>query len=707
MSIGNDVTISGSEFAPLDRLFNAKSLAVVGASADLDKIGGRPLRYLKAAGFTGEIHPVNPRYTEIMGLRCSPSLVEIGRPVDVAIIAVPGQMVEAAIDDCVSAGVPFAIIFSSGFGEVGAEGRKRQESLVRRARVGGVRIIGPNSLGIASSPNNLMASFATLFDRHPSLLQGSVGFISQSGALGVFIYALAEDAGLGFSRFVSIGNESDIDVADFLAYMALDPATTAIGGYLEGISDGPRFLRAAELARSAGKVMSFLKVGRSEAGRRAAESHTGSIAGADAIYDAALRQAGIVRASDPQSLVDFLHFHGSQTVRPGGSGVAVLTISGGAGVWCADRLADLGIDLADLSSDTVERLREVLPPFATPQNPVDATGQLINDPKMFESCLQILLDDQAVGTLVVILGLQERGGENFAQQIVTACRATTTKLVVVAWLAAPNAAISVLREASIPVFGDLSRAIQVVAESIRANAYKIRTVRGINDLIQSNAQREYVGKTEFDAKQLLRDLGIETPPGELCHSVDEAVIAARKIGFPIALKGQVLGLVHKTEHSLVQLGLSDEAEVREGFQELQTALRGAAQPDRVQGVLVEKMAPAGLDVVVGCVLDDVFGPTVMFGLGGIHVELFKDVAFRIAPITVEQALEMMQEIRASKLMDGFRGSSPFDHQPVAQILSRLSRFAFENQETIREIEINPVRVHSGGAVALDALVTMR
>jgi acetate---CoA ligase (ADP-forming) len=269
------------EFAPLDRLFGAKHLAVVGASANLDKIGGRPLRYLDAAGFAGSVYPVNPRYDEILGRRCAPTVVDIGQPVDVAVIAVPGDAVEGAIDDCVEAHVPFAIVFSSGFGELGAAGRARQSALVERARAGNVRLVGPNSLGIASSPNGLMASFATLFDRHERLLPGRVGFISQSGALGVFMYALAQDQGLGFSRFVSIGNESDLDVADFLAFMAGDPATGAVGGYLEGLGNGRRFMAAAELVRAAGKPMSFLKVGRSDAGRRAAESHTGSLAGTD------------------------------------------------------------------------------------------------------------------------------------------------------------------------------------------------------------------------------------------------------------------------------------------------------------------------------------------------------------------------------------------------------------------------------------------
>ena len=278
------------EFAPLERLFEAQSIAVIGASFNLDKIGGKPIRFLQSAGYQGAIFPVNSRYEVIGNLPCYPNIAAIDSPIDIAIIAVPGHAVDAAIDDCVAAEVPFALIFSAGFGELGEEGRRRQADLVAKARAGGLRLVGPNSLGIASSSNSLIASFASLFDRHKQLKPGRIGFISQSGAVGAFIYGIAEDDGFGFSRFVSVGNEADLDVSDFMAYMAKDSSTSAIGGYLEGVNDGRRFLAAADLVRRAGKPMSFMKVGQSEAGQRAAASHTGSIAGTDAIYDAAFRK---------------------------------------------------------------------------------------------------------------------------------------------------------------------------------------------------------------------------------------------------------------------------------------------------------------------------------------------------------------------------------------------------------------------------------
>lgn len=693
-------------FAPVERLFGARHLAVVGASADPDKIGGRPLRYLDRAGFDGVVHPVNPRYDEVMGRPCAPSVAAIDGEVDLAIVAVPARAVEAAIDDCAAAGVPYAIVFSSGFAEVGAEGRARQDALVERARAGGVRLLGPNSLGIASSPNGLMASFATLFDRHETLLEGRVGFLSQSGALGVFIYALAQDQGLGFSRFVSIGNEADLDVADFLAFLANDPATSAIGGYLEGIDDGGRFLAAAERARAAGKPMSFLKVGRSDAGRRAAESHTGSLAGSDEVYDAALRQAGIVRASDPQGLIDFLDVHGRARRRPLRPGVAVLTISGGAGVWCADRLADHGLDLADLAPDTLATLTELLPAFATPQNPVDATGQIINDPLLFAGCIDALLEDPGVSTLVVVLGLQERGGDRFAQQIVDAHDRHAGTAIVVTWLAGPSSAMELLRRASVPAFGDLARAVEVVAGGVAASGHLDRSAPAA-PATAAHRVVDLDGRaldTEHDAKALLAEAGIVVPAGTLCATVAEVIEAAARIGGAVALKGQVAGLAHKTEHRLVHLGLRGASEVRAAASELEGALAAAAPASRRQGILVEPMAPDGVDLIVGCIDDTVFGPTLMVGAGGVLVEVVRDTAFRVAPVDVAAALEMLGETRAGPLLDGARGGPPLDRRAVAEVVARLSALVVGSGGRIREVEINPLRAHVDGAVALDALV---
>jgi len=694
------------EFAPLERLFEAQSIAVIGASFNLDKIGGKPIRYLQTAGYQGAIHPVNPRYEAIANLPCYPNIAAIDSPIDVAIIVVPSHAVDTAIDDCVAAEVPFALIFSAGFGELGEEGRRRQADLVAKARAGGLRLVGPNSLGIASSSNSLIASFASLFDRHKQLKPGRIGFISQSGAVGAFIYGIAEDDGFGFSRFVSVGNEADLDVADFMAYMANDPSTSAIGGYLEGVNDGRRFLAAADLVRRAGKPMSFMKVGQSEAGQRAAASHTGSIAGTDAIYDAAFRQAGIIRASDPQGLLDFLQFHASPEVRPARPGVAVLTVSGGCGVWCADRLSTLGLDLAEFTPETTRRLTDVLPPFASPQNPVDATGQIQNDPTMFEDCLSTLLDDPGVGTLVIALGLQELQGEAMAQQIVAAQKLAPDKCVVVAWLAGPEIVHTVLRAAGIPIFGDLARAVDLVGAAVQAHHVAAAPIP-VKSFAPTASSIGALPLTEHEAKQFLAKHGIPIPHGRLCQTFDEALAAVNKIGYPVAAKGQVSGLAHKTEHGLVRLDIGSDAALRSVYDDLEQALATVGSSDDVVGILVEEMAPAGLDVIVGTLVDDVFGPTVMFGLGGVLVEIVDDVAFRVCPVTDAEAAEMIDSTRASRLLNGYRGGEPLDRDALATVISRLSQLAMTERSTIGEIEINPLRVTPDGVLALDALFADR
>lgn len=710
VDVGAGVHAQPAEFAPLTDFFAPRAIAVIGASQDPEKIGGRPLRYLNGSGYAGAVHGVNPKYDEVMGRPCWPNAAAIPDPVDVALIGLPAQHVPGAIDDCAAAGIRFAIVFSSGFAETGPEGRRRQEDLVSRAAAGGVRVLGPNTLGAASSSNGMMASFATLFDRHPKLLPGRVGFISQSGALGVFIYALAQDQGLGFSRFVSIGNEADVDVADFLAYLAEDDETVAVGGYLESIKDGGRFLAAAERVAAAGKPMSFLKVGRSEAGRRAAESHTGSLAGTDAIYDAALRQAGIVRAESPQGLVDFLDYHGRGATAPQPGGVGVLTISGGAGVWTADRLADFGVDLAELSPETTAKLADVLPAFASPQNPVDATGQILNQPELFAACLDALLDDRGVTTLVVLLGLQERNGTDLAAQIVEAGRRRPDVRIAVAWLAGPDAAYDLLRGEGISVFSDLARCVEAVAGSMTAARFgAARTARDVvapAPLAEAPVAALGSAPTEHGSKALLRELGVPVPRGMLCADRDEAVQAAQWLAGPVVLKGQVRGLAHKTEHRLVRLGVEGDEAVAAAFDEIGASMAAAADAARVEGVLVEEMAAPGVEVIVGCVDDAAFGPTVMFGLGGVLVEVVEDVAFRVAPVDRDEALAMIDETRGVRILDGFRGGAVYDKAALADVIAAVSQLASTHRATIAEIEINPLRVlpEGQGVVALDALV---
>ena len=691
-------------FADLSRLFEPRSVAVIGASADGNKISGRPIRFLERAGFRGSVHPVNPKYETIMGLPCRPSVTAVPEPVDLALIFVPGPAVSAAVDDCVAAGVPLAIVFSAGFGETGRAGRLHQEELVARARAGGMRLLGPNSLGVASVRNGLVASFATLFDRRELPPPGRVGLVSQSGALGAYMYALAQDQGVGFSRFVATGNTADLDLPDVIAYLADDDETDAIGVYLEGITEGERLLEALGRAQAAGKPTAILKVGRSEAGQRAAESHTGALAGSDAVFDAALRRSGAVRVPDPQALIDFLSLNtGDQPPMTGG--LAVLSGSGGAAVWTADRFADFGLELAQLTPETEARLADALPAFASPRNPVDATAQMLNDASLFQTCLDVILADPGVGTLVILSGLQERDGERYAQQIVKGARHAGGKRVAVAWLAAPESVTTLLGRERIPMFGDLARCVGAVAASLIADQRR-RAPRPADQarLLDPNTHLGSLD-TEHSAKHLLASLGLETPRGALCSTREEVIAAASSIGGRVVLKGQVVGVAHKSDHGLVCVDVEGEGPVGDAFDALQAAMGEVAGPESNQGVLVEELLPEGLDLVVGCVRDPAFGPVTMIGLGGTLVELLNVVDFVVGEVDVDEAFAQLGAVRWAALFEGFRGGPPYDRRATAEAVSLLSRVATQHVDQIAEIEINPLRVLADGrVVALDALV---
>ena len=691
-------------FADLSRLFDPRSVAIVGASSDGDKISGRAMRFLAQAGFEGSIHPINPKYETIMDRQCYASIAAVPGSVDLAMIFLPGSAVDAAVDDCIAAGVELAIVFSSGFAETGDEGRARQQALVARARAGGVRLLGPNSLGAVSAGNGLVASFATLFDRHARPLPGRAGVVSQSGALGVFMYALSMDQGLGFSRFVSIGNGADIDVADVISYFADDDQTDAIGVYLEGVTDGRRLLEALGRARAAGKPTAILKVGRSAAGQLAAESHTGALAGSDAIFEAALRRSGAVRVGDPQALIDFLSLNvGEQPEIEGG--LAVLTSSGGAAVWTTDRFADFGLELVQLTPATEARLTAALPAFASPRNPVDATGQMLNDVSLFETCLNEILADPGVGTLVVLLGLAERDGRLYAQQISDAAHRAAGKRVVVAWLAASDAVKALLEREGVPMFGNLANCVDAVAISLLARRRRLAAGAATHHAV-ARAEGELGSlETEYAGKQFMADVGLEVPRGVLCQTREEAIAAAASLGGRVVLKGQVAGVAHKSDHGLVHVGVQGADAVGDAFDALDTAMHAVAPPESKDGVLVEEMLPDGLDLVLGCVQDPAFGPVTMIGLGGTLVELLNQVDFVVGEITIDEAFEQLGAVSWAKLFDGFRGEPPYDRRAAAEAISLLSRVATQRADQIAEIEVNPLRVlPDGRVVALDALV---
>lgn len=695
----------------MDRLLNPRSIAVIGASDDPAKIGGRPIAYLVRYGFEGAVYPINPQHARIQGLEAYARLEDVPGPVDLAVIALPAVAVQDAVADCGRLGVAYAIVFTSGFSESGPAGAELQEALRRVAAACGVRLVGPNSLGIISEPARLAATFSTVLDRPSGLVPGEAAFVSQSGAFGSLFYAISKDEGVGFRHFVSVGNESDLRIDDFVSWFADDPETRVIGCYVEGLRDVSGFRAAARKALEHRKPLAVIKVGKSETGRQAARSHTGAIGGSDEAYDGLFRQEGILRFAEMQGLLDFLSL--ARDARfPASNRVGVLSISGGIGVWLADRCFELGLVLPPLHSTTRERLSEVLPSFATAENPVDFTGQIVNRPELLAMAVTHMLQDPGIDSLIVVMGLLERSGERIACDLARALE-STGKLVVVTWISGPSAAYELLRSNSVPVFKDVARGIQALASMVEYGAVLQRpSTKDGEAILMPQAARGgsfHWGGTEYDTKRTLASCGIQIPRGGLATTLQEAMEIARDTGYPVALKVQSTLCLHKTDYGLLELNVRSPEQLQVTYERLVLRFAGTFAPQVPQGVLVEEMVDDPLEVIVGCKHDLSLGPVVMVGIGGIHVEIYRDVAFRLAPITSSEARNMLEQLRGRRLFEGYRGRPPSDLAALAQAISRISILFSKSADILVELELNPLAVlpKGKGVCALDALAVAR
>ena len=693
--------------------FNPASIAVIGASANPAKPGGRPLLALSKRGYAGRIYPVNPRHREIAGLQCYPAVTDIPGEVDMAIIAVPAAMVPEAVARCGEKGVKAAVVFTSGFAEVGPQGAALQREMLDRAREKGIRILGPNCLGLVNLGKAVMASFAGIVDVEP-VTPRTLGFVTQSGVFGATIYLQATEKGVGFSSFVSVGNEADLEFADFVSYLLDDDETGVIGGYLEGARDGAKLRAAAERALRLSKPLLIMKVGRTRAGSRAASSHTGSLAGDDQVYDAFFRQMGIIRIESLNELTSFVTVFRSGR-RPAGKNVAVLSGSGGAGVVIADKCESLGLNVPELQGKTRRLLEEYLPAFASPRNPVDLTAQAETDPRLAGKCLAALAADDNIHTVIVNVFLTDDAAPAVTRDIIDFYRSTDKVVVMVSWVAYGSKVVpsylALIREAGIPVLPDGLEAARAVAaltwyqeKVVKAKPAPPETVAAVP------AVPELAGSgplTEYQAKRILAAYGIPVTREGLAACADEAVELARRIGYPVALKVQSPGIAHKTDAGGVRLNLSGDEQVRQAYDEIMDNVARHAPDADIHGVLVQEMAAGGVEVIVGMTRDPVFGPVLMFGLGGIFVEALGDVSFRVAPLSRPDAEEMVREIKGYRVLQGMRGRPPVDVEALMDVILKVSRLVTDYADRIAELDINPLVVSSRGAVVVDALVVQR
>ncbi|WP_088279969.1 acetate--CoA ligase family protein [Ideonella sp. A 288] len=693
----------------IERLIHPRSIAIVGASADLSKINGRPLKHLLDKGYAGRILPVNPKYPQIAGLACVPDIASLPEAADLAIVAVPASEVLASLDALGRRGVRAAVVFSSGFGETGADGLALEQALAACAARHGMVLCGPNCLGFVNAFDKVYATFSQYADGPTG--PGPIAFVTQSGAFGTAIAALARQRGLGLGYFINTGNQADLDFSELMGSVVGDPRIRVAAGYLEGLEDGPALIRLARRCHQLGKPLVLTKVGRMASGQRAAASHTGALAVADAVFDAVIRQHGVLRARNEEQMLDMLQAL-SQERRPAGFGLGIATQSGGAGVMMADRAEEVGLDVPELAPATQARLAGVMPAFGSAGNPVDVTGQFVARPELLRESVVALLDDPGIHLGIVWLQLMTAHVDTLVR-IFCEIRDRTTKPFFVCWVAAPAAALAQLQAEGIVVFSAGERAVEAAAALARHAAFaRAQARRGplVPRQLALPALRGRVHdgvQPSVPATEWLRAAGVPVASVALARDADQAVALWRAAGAPVALKIESADITHKTEVGGVILNLDDEAAVRAAYDLLWQRARQARPQAVLDGVLVQAMASGDVELVVGAQRDPVFGMVVMVGLGGVLVEVLKDVAFRHAPFDVDEAHAMLRELRLGALLDGVRGRPGVDRGALARLLSDLSHWVAAMQPWLAELDLNPVLVGANGPLAVDCVMVFR
>lgn len=687
----------------LSRLIEARSVAIVGASDNPLKIGGRPIAYMKRLGYRGDLYPVNPRQTEVQGLKCYPSLGAIGRSVDLVIVATAAELVEQVVREGVAAGAGGFVILSSGFAELDEAGAARQRRLSLIARECGVAILGPNCLGLVNCNSRLVASFTTAMEEN-EFVPGAFSFVSQSGALAAYWLDSVLQSGTGVAKWITTGNECDIDVGSALDYLADDPDTRVIGIYVEDIKDSFAFRRAALKAIRKRKPVLVIKAGRSTAGAAAAASHTGAIAGEDRVYQAFFDQFGLCRVGSLSEMLDVARLFLADAV-PQGKRLGILSVSGGAGVLLADEAEERGFAVPQFGASTREALAGSLPEFSKPANPVDLTGNIVQNATTFRRTLEAVSVAPEIDGLVLFIGLMHSIADTLATALEELRRRGDAKPMTVVWIGARPEVLDRLRAGGVPVYGDIPQAITALSRAISLREHWQARFREANDAASfrsSSAERETL--TEWRSKERLEALGGVCVPKAVFFEpgpIGQQNLAG--VPLPAVAKLQSAELLHKTEAGGVILALRSHVDVAAAVERLLELGREKGVP--VDGVLVEEMASFAHELVLGLRRDPVFGPLIVVGRGGVEVELSPDVAMAFLPIGADEIAARLRSLRSAALLMGFRGRPPVDIESLAKAIATLAD-GFLRHPEIEEIEINPlVTAGDGRVLALDALMT--
>jgi acetyl coenzyme A synthetase (ADP forming)-like protein len=683
-------------------------VAIVGASQNPRKVGHAILNNLLRYNYGGRVYPVNPGAGKILGIKAVDSVLDIDEVLDLAVIAIPAALVPRALRECVEKGVSSAVIISAGFRESGEKGMALEEEIRKIVRGSGMRILGPNCLGVINTSADLNATFAA-----GMLPRGKLAFFSQSGALGIAILDWAIGNKIGFSKFISLGNKTDLNETDFVEYFIQDEDTDIILGYIEDVVDGKRFLQVAKRASSV-KPIILVKSGGTQAGARAASSHTGALAGSEIAFDAAFKQTGVIRAEGVEDLFETAKAFSSKKL-PAGKRLLIITNAGGPGIIAADMSEKLGLNLPTLSKEITAALASLLPKNASLYNPVDMIGDA--GAERYAAVLEHALDDPNIDGFLIILTPQAMIDVEETAKAVIEAAGKTDRPFITSFMGEERVrtSIEMLKSASIPNFSYPEPAVRAFR---KLGDYRMWRERKESLPPELDTDRDTVAQkvrearkegrcqlAEEDSRAILSCYGFPFPQKLLVASAAEAARAASAIGFPVVMKISSPDILHKTDVGGVKIGVRSAREAREAFEEITRNTKRFIPSAFINGISVYETVRQGKEVIVGVTYDRTFGHMVMFGLGGIYVEVLRDVSFRIVPVTPDDAYEMVREIRAFPLLKGTRGERPADTDAIVESILKVSCLARDFPE-IQEIDINPLVALEKGAIALDARIIL-
>jgi acetyl coenzyme A synthetase (ADP forming)-like protein len=694
----------------LDNFFNPKTIAVIGASRTAGKVGYDILKNLIQYGYQGVVYPINPEATEILGLKVYPSILSVPSEIGLAVVVVPPRSVSDVIGQCGEKGIDSAVIITAGFKESGSEGTKLEDELVQKAKESGIRFIGPNCLGIIDTHSGINASFAKGM---PS--KGNIGFFSQSGALGIAVLDLALSEDIGFSKFISMGNKADVSDEEIMQALAEDENTKVILGYIEGVKDGKKFVEIASRV-SKKKPLIILKSGVTSSGIKAASSHTGALAGRETSFDAAFKQSGVIRVNTIGDLINYALAFANQPL-PQGPNVAIITNSGGPGILAADACDRLGLQLVPLHKEIVDQLRTFLPPFASFYNPVDILGDATAE--RYEKALYAVVQDDKVNGILVLLTPTAVVDVDGTAKAIANIAHLIDKPVLTSFMGKKSveSGSKILMKYHVPNYSYPEHAVSSLNVMYKYNIWikspeKVYPrIEGLKEKVHDIFERVKEEKREHlrdsEVYEVLNAYGFLQPRSLLARTSEEAVAAAKGIGYPVVMKIVSPQVIHKSDIGGVKINVNSKKEIENTFFDITTRVRQVIPTAHIHGVMIQEMISGGKEVIIGITRDTQFGHMIMFGLGGIYVEVLKDVSFRIVPLSKEDAYEMIRETKVFPLLRGVRGEAEADTEAIENSLLILSQMALDFPQII-EAEINPllVKKRGEGVVAIDARFTI-